>query len=86
MESGNVLPGGDAWIVYPGYKKVYPSIRQEAMRDGIFDYELLRMLEEKHPDKAKELARQVVYRFDLYDMNVYAFREKRKEILGLLSE
>ena len=86
VESGNVLPGGDAWIVYPGYKKVYPSIRQEAMRDGIFDYELLRMLEEKYPDKAKELARQVVYRFDLYDMNVDAFRDKRKKILELLSE
>ena len=56
------------------------------MRDGIFDYELLRMLEDKYPDKAKELARQVVYHFDLYDMNVSAFRGKRKEILELLSE
>ena len=86
LESGTVLPGGDAWIVYPGTKKLNSSIRLEAMRDGIVDYELLKMLSVKHPAEAEELARQVVYRFDYYDINVDAFREKRKKILTLLSE
>ena len=86
VESGNVLPGGDAWIVYPGYRTLLPSIRLEAMRDGIVDYELLKRLEQTHPEEAKELARQVVYRFDLYDMNIEAFRDKRRRILTLLSE
>ena len=81
-----MLPGGDAWIVYPSYRKLLSSIRLEAMRDGIADYELLKMLERVDSEEAKELARQVVYRFDLYDMNVEAFRDKRRRILELLSE
>ena len=84
-ESGNVLPGGDSWIMYPGDRKINSSIRLEAMRDGIVDYELLKMLKSKYPAEASELARQVVYRFDHYDTNIEAFREKRKTILSLLS-
>jgi hypothetical protein len=86
LESGTILPGGDAWICYPGNKKLLSSIRLEAMRDGIVDYELLRMLEEKNPLEAAEIARQVVYRFDYYDLNIHAFRDKRKKILELLSK
>lgn len=86
VESGNVLPGGDAWACYPARDKILSSIRLEAMRDGIFDYELLKMAAEKEPEKVKEMARQVVYRFDLYDMNVEAFREKRRILLEMLSE
>jgi hypothetical protein len=85
LESGNVLPGGDSWIIYPGDRRLNSSIRLEAMRDGIVDYELLKMLEAKYPEEAAELARQVVYRFDHYDINIEAFREKRKKILTLLS-
>jgi hypothetical protein len=86
LESGTILPGGDAWICYPGDRKILSCVRLEAMRDGIVDYELLCMLEEKFPDEAAELARQVVYRFDYYDINIKSFREKRKKILELLSE
>jgi len=85
-ESGNVLPGGDAWIVYPAYRKILSSIRLEAMRDGIVDYELLKQLEKTHPEEARELTRRVVYQFDRYDMNIEAFRNKRQRILSLLSE
>ncbi len=84
-ESGTILPGGDAWIVYPGKNTLHSSIRLEAMRDGIVDYELLKMLEEKNSEEAKELARQVIYRFDYYDMHIGDFRAKRKKILELLS-
>jgi hypothetical protein len=86
LESGTILPGGDAWICYPGDGKILSSIRLEAMRDGIVDYELLCMLGEKLPDEAAELARQVVYRFDYYDINIESLKEKRVKILELLSE
>ncbi len=86
LESGTILPGGDAWIVYPGDSTLYSSIRLEAMRDGIVDYELLKMLGNKYPDEAAEIARQVVYRFDYYDTNVEDFRAKRRLILEKLSE
>jgi hypothetical protein len=86
LESGTILVGGDAWVVYPGKEKFLSCIRLEAMRDGIVDYELLKMLGEKNPEEAAEIARQVVYRFDYYDMSLHAFHQKRKKILEMLSE
>jgi len=85
-EGGNTLPGGDSWIIYPTDGKVFGSIRFEAMRDGIADYELLKLLEHTMPDEAREMARTLVYRFDLYDNNVAAFRQKRITLLKMLRE
>jgi hypothetical protein len=83
--AGNTLPGGDMNIVYPREGRLLSSIRLEAMRDGICDYELLKMLEEKKPDKAREIAAKIVFNFDHYDLNVINFRKLRKEILRELS-
>jgi hypothetical protein len=77
---------GDSWIIYPAYGKVYSSIRLEAMRDGIADYELLKLLEQKDADKAKKLANAVVRNFDVYDSSIPAFRETRRKLLTWLSE
>jgi hypothetical protein len=85
-EAGNIMPGGDAFITYPGKGKILSSIRLEAMRDGIVDYELLKMLEAKRPEQAREICRQVVYEFDKYDLDIKSFRAKRKQILELLSQ
>lgn len=41
------LPPGDCWIVYPGPDGPVTSLRWEAMRDGIEDYELLWLLTER---------------------------------------
>lgn len=86
LESGNTLPGGDSWIVYPKNGKLYSSIRLEAMRDGIADYTLLQMLAQKEPDLAKELCRQVVFHWTLYDTDGNHFRAIRHQILEKLSE
>lgn len=84
-ESGNTLPGGDGWIVYPDHGKLYGSIRLAAMRDGIADYTLLKMLEKKNPGLAKELCRLNVYHWTLYDTEGDHFREIRRRILQELS-
>lgn len=84
-EGGNTLPAGDSWVTYPANGKLYGSIRLEAMRDGIADFELLKLYEKKDPAAAKEMARTLVYQFDLYDNNVAAFRKKRIQLLELLS-
>jgi glycosyl hydrolase family 123 len=84
-EAGNIMPGGDAFITYPGNGEILSSLRLEAMRDGIVDYELLKMLEEKKPAVAKEICRQVVYDFAKYDTDIKGFRAKRKFILQQLS-
>jgi hypothetical protein len=85
-EGGNILPGGDSWIIYPKDGKLLSSIRFDAMRDGIVDYELFRMLEKKYPEKAKEIADKVIYQFDRYDNNIEAFRDHRRNMMELLSE
>ena len=41
------LPPGDTHISYPGEKGPIPSLRLEAMRDGLEDYEYLKLLEEE---------------------------------------
>ena len=79
-------PAGDSWIVYPAEGKVYSSIRFKAMRDGIADYELLKLLEQKAPDKAKELTGKVIINFTNYNNNIRAFRLTRLELLKALSE
>jgi hypothetical protein len=86
QEGGGILPAGDSYIVYPGYGKLYSSIRLEAMRDGVYDYELLKMLARKQPEKAKDICRRVVIDFNVYDTEIRSFREKRKQILELLSK
>lgn len=79
-------PGGDTHIVYPAYNKIYPSIRLNAMRDGIRDYELLRMVEQKDPEKAKEICNSIILGRDNYDMDIDHFYQVRKEMLEFLSD
>lgn len=85
-EGGNILPGGDSWIIYPRDGKLLSSIRYDAMRDGLVDYELLKMLEKRSPEKAKHLADIIIYGFDSYDNNVGEFRKNRRKLMELLSE
>ncbi|HOW19390.1 MAG TPA: DUF4091 domain-containing protein, partial [Phycisphaerae bacterium] len=80
------LPAGDAWIVYPGKEGPLDSIRFEAMRDGIVDYELLSRLAERDQAAAKRLADRHVTQFDRYDCDVPTFRATRHELLELLSK
>ncbi len=84
-EGGLFLPAGEAWIVYPGKDGVIDSIRFEAMRDGIADYELFAQLAEKDPKLAQDLVTRQVLDFDKYDTNVPKFRETRRELLKRLS-
>lgn len=78
-------PGGDPFIIYPGYEKVYPSIRLNAMRDGIRDYDLLKMVEAKDPGKAMEFCRSIILGPDSYNMDIKHFYSVRKQMLEFLS-
>ncbi len=80
----NDWPGGDAYIIYPGYMKVYPSIRLFAMRDGIKDYELLRQIHAADPAAATKFADRVVQNFYTYNTSVSDFRKLRIEMLEYL--
>ena len=77
------LPAGDPWIVYPGKDGPLDSIRFEAMRDGIADYELLCLAAEKNPQAAQRLAATLVLDFDRYDTDIGRFRSARRKLLEL---
>lgn len=77
--------GGDMYIIYPGYNEVYPSIRLCAMRDGINDYDLLKAVEAKSPEKASEFCDRLVKSNALYNTDIEEFRRLRKDILDFLA-
>jgi hypothetical protein len=80
------LPAGEPWIVYPGKDGPLDSIRFEAMRDGIADYELLCLVAERNPDAARRLVGQHVLDFDRYDTDIGKFRAARRELLQLAGQ
>lgn len=77
--------GGDSWIIWPGNRTVYPSIRLAAMRDGIRDYELLMMLGEVNAAEAMEICRSRATNYVTHNTDVKEFRKVRKTILEKLS-
>lgn len=83
-----LLPPGDAFIVYPdrANKSVLSSIRLEAMREGIEDYELLRALKAKNPTQADQLAKAVIRDFTDYIRDPAAFRKLERQLLEELSK
>ena len=78
-------PGGDCYIIYPAKDKVYPSIRLCAMREGIRDYDLLRMVEARDPKKACEFCNSIILGPNKYDMDTQHFYSIRRQMLEYLS-
>jgi hypothetical protein len=56
------------------------------MRDGIIDYELLKMLEAKDKQESFGIAKQVFFSFNRYETDIDSFRSLRKQILIELSK
>jgi len=78
------LPAGDSHITYPGKTGPLSSIRLEAMRDGIEDYELLRLLEKKDPKLAREICDSIVHSLTDYSLDPTAFRKARAKLVSAL--
>lgn len=84
IENGKeLLPAGDAFITYPWREKnsIHSSIRFEAEREGIEDYELLHALAATNPEKAKQLAAQAIPGLTDYIRDVASFRRLQAELL-----
>jgi hypothetical protein len=75
------LPPGDAGIVYPGPKGPLSSLRFEAMRDGIEDYELFMLLAQRDEAKAKAISGSIIRGFNEYELNVNKFNQARRQLL-----
>ena len=77
--------GGDMFIVYPGDGELYPSVRLCAMRDGIRDYDLLRMIESRSKADADAFCARFVMDNATYNTNIDNFRRLRRDMLEYLS-
>ncbi len=82
-----LLPSGDAFIVYPDRARlsVLPSLRLEAMRAGIEDYEMLAALSRRDRAAADALAREAVPSFTGYVRDPAAFRRIEAKLLEALA-
>ena len=80
------LPPGDRTLVYPGPDGPWPSARLEAIRQGLEDLELLRLLARRDQARADAIARSIVRGFGDYDANVAAYRTARRKLLRALAE
>jgi hypothetical protein len=82
-DNRTLLPAGDNAITYPNAERlsVLSSIRLEAMREGIEDYELLVSLAGRDPAKAKELAKTAIPNINDYVRDVPAFRRLQRQLL-----
>jgi len=83
-DNETLLPAGDNAIVYPNPAKesVLSSIRLEAMREGIEDYELLTALAKHDPEKAKRLAATAIPNITDYVRSVPQFRALQHELMA----
>ena len=80
----DLLPAGDAFITYPWREKnsIHSSIRLEAMREGVEDYELLRAAARKDPALARKIAEKAVPNINDYVRDVPSFRRLQEELLA----
>jgi hypothetical protein len=82
------FPAGDSWIVYPGEDGPIDSIRWEQMREGIQDFELLRLLAQRagDPAQADDICSKLVPDPVTYSRAIGDLRAARREVIqGLVA-
>lgn len=80
-EPKNSLPAGDTHVVYPGPDGPWSSLRFEAHRVGLEDYELLRTLKTQNPVLAETILRRVIRGFDDYTKDTAVYRAAKRDLL-----
>lgn len=96
------LPPGDSHIAYPGDNGPISSLRLEAMRDGLEDYECLKLLEEKickikkilggkalrvpFERRALEICKKAVHSITEYTRDPDTFIKIREEVIREIIE
>lgn len=82
---GTSFPCGDAFIVYPGEKGPWISMRLEAARKGAEDAAFLKVLLEKDPQAHDRLIGKVFTSFDCYNNDPQLLEDVSRELLELLA-
>ncbi|SDN97278.1 protein of unknown function [Paenibacillus sp. yr247] len=84
--SASRLPPGDTHIAYPGEDGPWGSVRLEAMRAGIEDYELLMLLAEQEKSLADDIVASCMTSFHECDENPVHFEDAHRRLLQAVSE
>ena len=80
--SSNIfLPAGDTHVIYPGTDGPLSSLRFEAHRKGIEDYELLEKLKTKNIDKHSRLIKKLFFDYTNYSLSIKKYKRIRKKLL-----
>jgi hypothetical protein len=82
-DNHTLLPAGDNAVVYPApaADTVLSSVRLEAMREGIEDYELLHALGERDAARAQALAVKAIPHINDYMRDPAEFRKLERQLL-----
>ena len=82
--SNNFLPAGDTHVIYPGKNGPLSSLRFEAHRKGIEDYELLEKLKQKNSKKHSRLIKKIFVDYADYSLSIKKYQRTRKKLLKSL--
>ena len=82
--SNNFLPAGDTHVIYPGKNGPLSSLRFEAHRKGIEDYELLEKLKQKNSKKHSRLIKKIFVDYTDYSLSIKKYQRTRKKLLKSL--
>ena len=80
-----VLPAGDTHILYPGPEGPWSSVRFEAMRQGMEDFEIIARARARDAARADALVRTCVRAFNDWTADVPLYRRTRRALLDLAS-
>ena len=79
--SNNFLPAWDTHVIYPGTDGPLSSLRFEAHRQGIEDYELLEKLKLKNPNKHKRFIKKLFLNYTNYSLSIRKYERIRKKLI-----
>ena len=68
-------------LIYPGKDGPLSSLRFEAHRKGIEDYELLEKLKLKNSNKHKRLIKKLFLNYTNYSLSINKYQRIRKKLL-----
>ena len=81
-DSVGFLPAGDTHLCYNGDDGPWMSIRLEALRQSAEEYEWLRLLDSRDPEKACAICTKVFRSFNDVEYDPNRFDETRRELLS----
>jgi hypothetical protein len=84
QSDGTRLPPGDNAVVYPGRKGVISSLRWEALKKGVEDYELLLGLGRRRPSLAIDIGSKVIPDIGHCVNDNAVFNSVRSELINTL--